>query len=488
MEKKIKALYILSIAAILAFLGMQAYWLYVRYENSLQEYEKRAQHVIEKALDDYNKLRLQSIPREKTIVQTINNLNTDIDSAGVQKRTATISSFIFDGRELLGIKENRKLTKEEMDRLAAIVSDRVAAKEKIIVSFDATSAPSDGASWNAMKNYELEVGAPFSIEGIDSLLRKEINEAEISLIVTDSMMWKSTIVPHSSVISPHFTYVHPYSELEKKSVKIDCKIPTSEVLREMAWTLMLAFALSLFLIVCLMWQIKTIVRLTRLDKMRNMFVTTMIHELKRPISTLKMCVSGIESDKLIEDATLRKEVTAETRMALDNLSAYFSKLRDITFNNVEQIPLNVTSFHLAHLIESVLKSITIPSTKHVMFGIEVSAAIMITADRSHLSNILINLVENAIKYSGSEVLVRISAEMANGAVYIVVSDNGNGISACDKNKIFNRFYRGKAAFTDIPGMGLGLAYVKLLVDAHCGAISVESNEGTGSTFTIRLPQ
>lgn len=106
----------------------------------------------------------------------------------------------------------------------------------------------------------------------------------------------------------------------------------------MGWTLALAVVLSLFLIHCLLWQIKTIVKLTRLDKMRNSFITTMIHELKRPISTLKMCVSGIDNDKLMEDNQLRHELTGEIRMALDNLSAYFSKLRDITFNNVEQIP------------------------------------------------------------------------------------------------------------------------------------------------------
>lgn len=490
MEKKIKTLYILSIISILAFLGMQVYWLYVRYDYSLQEYEKHAWNVIENTLDDYNKLRLQSAPKEKKniVVHTLNNLNTDIDSTGTQKRTATISSTFYDGRELLGIKEDRKLTKEEMNQLAAMICDSIAAIEKIMNSFDVTSSPSDGAAWNAMKHYEVEAQMPFSVESIDSLLKKEIKDTEISLIVTDSMIWENTTISHSSIISPHFTFVHPYSELEKKSVVIDCKIPISEILRTMGWTLAVAIALSLFLILCLVWQINTIIRLKRLDKMRNMFVTTMIHELKRPISTLKMCVSGIESNKLMEDASLRKEIAGETRIALDNLSAYFTKLRDITFNNVEQIPLNVTSFNLNTLVDTVLKSIAIPSTKLVTFSIEVSAKTIVNADRSHLSNILTNLIENAIKYSGDEVTIKISAEKSNGIVYITVSDNGNGISSSDQKKIFNRFYRGRASSTDIPGMGLGLAYVKLLINAHCGTISVKSDENSGSTFTIKLPQ
>ena len=73
-------------------------------------------------------------------------------------------------------------------------------------------------------------------------------------------------------------------------------------------------------------------------------------------------------------------------------------------------------------------------------------------------------------------------------IKILVEDNGNGIASTDQSKIFNRFYRGKASTTDIPGMGLGLAYVKLLTDAHGGEISVESTEGVGSSFSIKLPQ
>lgn len=256
----------------------------------------------------------------------------------------------------------------------------------------------------------------------------------------------------------------------------------------MGWTLALAVVLSLFLILCLVWQIRTIVKLTRLDKMRNSFITTMIHELKRPISTLKMCVSGIDNDKLMEDAQLRHELTGETRMALDNLSAYFSKLRDITFNNVEQIPLSVSSFDLATLVDSVIKSITVPSTKDVVFENTVPEDFEISADRSHLMNILSNLIENAIKYSGSNVAIKINAVRRSDGYEINIEDNGNGIPAADINKIFNRFYRGKASTSDIPGMGLGLAYVKLLTDAHGGEISVDSTEGAGSSFSIKLPQ
>ena len=489
MEKKIKTLYILSIVAILAFLGMQLYWLYGRYEYSLSEYENIQIENISNAITEYNNERAKhSAVKKIARTQSSYQMNTDVDSVGNRRRTVTVTTKEIDGRKILGIAEERDLTPEEMKRLQELVMDSLDMVDAKIATVDASGAPSDGVAWNAMRNFDHEIQSPFTTEGIDSILRKGNLNAEITLVLQDSVTWEPVTIRHSSVVSPRFKVITPYSELEKKAVVIECEIPSSEILRSMGWTLALAVVLSLFLILCLVWQIKTITKLKRLDKMRNSFITTMIHELKRPISTLKMCVSGIDNDKLMEDNQLRHELTGEIRMALDNLSAYFSKLRDITFNNVEQIPLNVSSFNLAAAVSDIIKSITLPSSKNVVFENNVPEDFDVSADRSHLMNILTNLIENAIKYSDSNVSIRINAVRSSDSCLITVEDNGKGISPADINKIFNRFYRGKASTTDIPGMGLGLAYVKLLTDAHGGEISVESTEGVGSSFSIKLPQ
>lgn len=489
MEKKIKTLYILSIVAILSFLGMQVYWLYGRYEYSLSEYENIQIENISNAITEYNNERAKySAVKKIARTQSSYQMNTDVDSAGNRRRTVTVTTKEIDGRKILGIAEERNLTPEEMKKLQELVMDSLDMVDAKIATVDASGAPSDGVAWNAMRNFDHEIQSPFTTEGIDSILRKGNLNAVITLVLQDSVTWEPVAIRHSSVVSPRFKVITPYSELEKKAVVIECEIPSSEILSSMGWTLALAVVLSLFLILCLVWQINTIVRLTRLDKMRTSFITTMIHELKRPILTLKMCVSGIDNDKLMEDAQLRHELTGETRKALDNLSAYFSKLRDITFNNVDQIPLNVTSINLFELVDSVITSIQLPSSKNVVFENNVPCKLEVSADRSHLMNILANLIENAVKYSGEDVMIKIYAEAISEGIKILVEDNGNGIASTDQSKIFNRFYRGKASTTDIPGMGLGLAYVKLLTDAHGGEISVESTEGVGSSFSIKLPQ
>lgn len=191
---------------------------------------------------------------------------------------------------------------------------------------------------------------------------------------------------------------------------------------------------------------------------------------------------------MLEDTGIRKELLTETRTALDNLSAYFSKLRDITFNNVEQIPLNIQSTNLYDLFDTVAQATVRPSGKNVTIHNDITPDTIVSADRAHLYNILNNLVENAVKYSGAEVEINASATESVGFVELMVSDNGNGIPSCDLKHIFQRFYRGKASAGEQPGMGLGLAYVRLLVEAHGGDISVKSTEGKGSCFTIKLPQ
>ncbi|MCM1333386.1 MAG: HAMP domain-containing histidine kinase [Bacteroides sp.] len=485
MEKKIKTLYILSIIAIFAFLGMQGYWLYSRYEFSLKEYEYNAESVIADALVEYNQERTGN---SVTQIQTTYNLSHSVDSIGKQQRKVTVASTTIQGRELLGIKEDRKLTQEEMERLAKIVSDSLNAVENKRATLDVSNAPSDGAAWSAMKNFELEFQSPFTVDGIDSLLAKAGVNAEVSLIQTDSLIWSPILTYHSSILHPRFSFISPYSELESKAVLIDCEIPTASIIKGMGWTLVMAFILSMLLILCLVWQIKTIVKLTRLDKMRNSFITTMIHELKRPISTLKMCVSGIENEKMLADEEMKIELMSSTRTALDNLSAYFSKLRDITFNNVEQIPLNITKFNLYRLVDDVISSVAVPGGKIVKFENNIGNELEVSADRSHLFNITTNLIENSIKYSGDGVVITIEAHSVENGVTLSVSDTGYGISESDLKKIFVRFYRGKVSATDIPGMGLGLAYVKLLTEAHGGTVTVMSRQNEGSSFIINMPQ
>ena len=497
MEKRIKALYIITIMAIIAFLGMQAYWIYNRYEVSLIEYERLLSNKIVKCVDDYNSIRGKS---QSIKTNAMNNYGDDnvfsIPTFSLKQeygdtvkttRTAKISTYLFSAHELLGIEPGTPLSDEQKNKAMELAQIQMKTPADSIV-FDASGAKDENEAWVATQNVATERKCPFMIEGIDSVLNKAGIEANATITETDSVVWEKKEDFHTSAFVPKLSLTIPYSQLEGKTVSIDVTINPLDVIPGMWQTLIISIFVSILLIVCLVLQFSTVLKLSRLDKMRNSFITTMIHELKRPISTLKMCISGLNNKKMMEDKEIKKEILSETRNALDNLSAYFSKVRDITFNDVEQIPLNIQNINLNDLLENVISAISRPAEKSIYIKNNIDKTFEILADKTHLYNILNNLVENAVKYSSSSVEIIVSAKHNNGVVELNISDTGIGISSGDLKHIFKRFYRGKASSGGQPGMGLGLAYVKLLVEAHGGDISVESSEGEGSCFTIKLPQ
>lgn len=496
MEHRIKTLYIITIIAIISFLAMQIYWLYGRYEFSLREYERQLASQILKSIEGYNDVRSHSgkltaqamkMPGEEELVIPRFSLRQVYGDTVKTSRTAKVFTYRFSAYEILGLDPGTPLTEEMKNKAMRIASTNLMQPADSVV-YDASGAKDENEAWGATRNLQTEREHPFSTEGLDSVLSKAGIAARISLNRADTMVWRDTMVYDASIFRPRVAVTSPYSQLEGKTVTVAASINPFDILPGMWQTLLLSLIVSVLLIVCLVLQFATVLKLSRLDKMRNSFITTMIHELKRPLSTLKMCVSGLDNPRMSEDAEVKAELMGASRNALDNLSAYFSKLRDITFNDVEQIPLNIQPLNVHDLFEAVAKATAMPPEKRVEIHNEISPALEVSADRSHLYNILNNLVENAVKYSGESVSITTYAAEENGLVELRICDTGNGIPSGDLKHIFQRFYRGKASSGEQPGIGLGLAYVKLLTEAHGGSIAVESTVGEGTCFTIKLPQ
>lgn len=497
MDKRIKALYIITIIAIISFLEMQFYWLYGRYVSSLLDYERNLKERISGCVDDYYEIRGSSSENDSKTEEDKSDDEITMPSFSLRQeygdtiktvRTVKIMTYRYSAYDLLNIDSNTPLTEQLKNQAMELAAQSEKLEPADAAVYDASGAKDENEAWYASKNLQLERKSPFTVEGIDSILKKEGINARISLAKADSTVWRTEIEYNKSVFHPKLSMTIPYSQLEGQTVNFLCHINPFEILPGMWQTLIISIVISSLLIVCLVLQFSTVLKLSRLDKMRNSFITTMIHELKRPISTLKMCVSGLDNERMMENRVVKKEILSETRNSLDNLSAYFSKLRDITFNDVEQIPLNIHTINLHELFDAVATATLYPAEKSVVIRNEIDSHVEISADRSHLYNILNNLIENSIKYSDSSVEIKAAAVENNGYVDIKISDNGNGIPSGDIKHIFKRFYRGKASAGEQPGMGLGLAYVKLLTDAHGGDIYVESSEGKGTSFTIRFPQ
>ncbi|HNU41477.1 MAG TPA: HAMP domain-containing sensor histidine kinase, partial [Cyclobacteriaceae bacterium] len=153
----------------------------------------------------------------------------------------------------------------------------------------------------------------------------------------------------------------------------------------------------------------------------------------------------------------------------------------------EDIGLKKEPTDVHELIQDAVKSNAISSKAVISLNLQAQRS-QLTADKLHLTNVFFNLLDNAIKYNSNPPEITVSTKNINGSIQIDVQDNGIGISPEDQRKIFLRFYRVPTGnLHDVKGFGLGLSYVKLIVEAQKGKISVTSKPGNGSCFSIVLP-
>lgn len=466
MEKRIRLIYIVSLLAALAAIGVQGYWLYNQLRYEMQRYaEELAGKIEEIAQEEFNIRKQEALDTKVTYVLHRNvehNASLDVDES-------TFSSA--------GLKFNLKDTTHT---------------DQLNLRFD-PSMPEDsllaGVDRSIVNHF-----VPFSSERMDSLLEVRLPEYSTNcsmLEIIDTLNDKSTWqLSDDSFLPSSLRVQYMYSPLDAKGILLTVPLSFHPLLVRMGGQLGVSCLLILLLVFCLWFQLSTILKQEKIGKMREDFVHTMIHELRRPVQALKMCISFLNDPEMCTDEKTCREVTHDAVFELDNLSAYLGKLKDMICADGGKTLLAVSSFNLQELIAKVLRLIQIPAGKQVSFSTAYEPDVtFLTADPMHLANVLCNLVENAIKYSDVEVHIRIVVMRIGKEIELSVEDNGIGIPPAEQQRVFEKFYRSSHLLgKQIPGLGLGLSYVKQIVEAHHGKVSLKSQIGQGTKVIITLPQ
>lgn len=263
------------------------------------------------------------------------------------------------------------------------------------------------------------------------------------------------------------------------------------ILEQMTVQLILSFLLISICIFLLVAVIRTFFWRERLELMRQDSVNAMTHEFKRPISAAVVQASLIPY-YLKKGQTEKVQGYAENVvLELKKLTAYTERIQQLSKGIGEDVTLHIERVRMADFFESITQSFLGRSEKPVDISLALETAQQyLEVDKIHFANIIDNLIENAIKYSGDSVSIAIcisDAEQA-GKLKIEVKDNGFGIPDSDIPHVFEKFYRSKTkSVQQQVGFGLGLTYVKALVHAHHGTINVTSALGVGAEFTLYFP-
>ena len=224
--------------------------------------------------------------------------------------------------------------------------------------------------------------------------------------------------------------------------------------------------------------------------MKNDFVNNMTHEFKTPISTISLTGEMLLKDRVLKDSDKAKRYT---RIILDEnnrLKKQVEQVLQIAVIDRGEFKLKQQEVNMHDILQSQANTFeAIVNERGGMIQQQLEAEDAdITGDRTHLENIIANLIDNAIKYSTEIPHIRIETTNKNSGIVVSVHDNGIGISSENKNQIFKNLYRVPTGNVhNVKGFGLGLYYVKKMVEAHGGNITLESELGKGSSFYIYLP-
>lgn len=229
-------------------------------------------------------------------------------------------------------------------------------------------------------------------------------------------------------------------------------------------------------------------KLELLDKSRNQFVSNASHELKTPLSTMKILLENIIYQPEM-DAGLRTEFLTDVNREIDRLNLIISDLLTLVSMDSKTTRLNRETFRFADVVKDVAHRLSVVAERqHQEVKLQVSDSCEMYADMAKLTQVVYNIMDNAIKYTPEGGLIRVRLNRSGRDAILRISDNGPGIPKEDQPHIFDRFYRvDKARSRDTGGTGLGLSIVNQLVLMHGGTVSVQSEEGHGSTFTVELP-
>ena len=289
---------------------------------------------------------------------------------------------------------------------------------------------------------------------------------------------QSKLFPNDILGNDNFIYVY----FPEKS---------SHVFRQVWLPISSSLVFILVIVLCFYYAIRVILRQKALSDTKNDFINNMTHEFKTPLATVSLAVEALQDPELSNQETFRGRYLGIIKEENKRLVGQVEKVLQAAALDKNEFNLKLETLHLPSLIQACIDQIGL-QVENRGGKIELQVDMQdpyLEGDQFHLSHIFNNLLDNATKYSPSNPTIRVTVKEQGASVSILLQDQGIGMSREAVKKIFEKFYRVPTGNVhDVKGFGLGLSYVKTMVEAHKGAISVQSELGKGSTFTINLPK
>ncbi len=350
---------------------------------------------------------------------------------------------------------------------------------------------------------EIPIEERINTEHVEKLLRKELTNMGIE---TPFYMALINYQGQRVYQSENFDALNPshdyYSQIlfpndynpKMNLMRVYFPERDSYIFQSMFQSALISVVMSIILFLTFLSTIYLLIRQHRMAELKTDFMNNMTHEFKTPISSISLASQMLSDESVVKSPEMMKYISKTIGDETKRLSFQVEKVLQISLLEHEKAIMKFKVVNINNLIEDVVENFRIKvKSKGGSIKADLKAVeCMATVDELHFTNVIFNLLDNAVKYAKLDeplhLIVRTSNNDDNSMLIIKVEDNGIGISKEHLKKIFDKFHRVPTGNVhNVKGFGLGLAYVKKMIQKHSGTIKAESELGVGTVFTIVIP-
>ncbi|MFP4019764.1 MAG: sensor histidine kinase, partial [Bacteroidales bacterium] len=335
-------------------------------------------------------------------------------------------------------------------------------------------------------------------ELLDETLEKELTENGIDLdyefaavIDRDSLLLSSDGFQNNNEEVTYHSRLFPNDVVQKDNyLKVYLHDRNKYIFKSMGKMIVSSIILSFIIVIGFAVTTHIMFKQKRLSKIKNDFVNNMTHELKTPISTISLASQMLKDNSIPDSSKNLSNIAGIIEDETNRLSVQVEKVLKTALFDRGKVKIKPKELNLHNIIDNVVKNFYIQVENQ---GGEIKKELnaedpIVKVDEVHFTNVIFNLLDNAVKYSREKPEIIVETINKNGELVVIVEDKGIGIKKKDQKKIFDQFYRVPTGNRhDVKGFGLGLNYVKKMVEEHDGTITLESEYKKGTRFEILIP-
>lgn len=477
---------LLMITTIVLVAAFQYYWISKLYIEERDGLKKQAGVAFR---DVVYKLQLQRFRNDSSVFKGKNSLPDNLFLVDVvdSLQTKLMDSLI---RPKLKEKTFKNITISVSRQDTLLSADSI--PQKIAAMQPQPLASEFGAETHIIKYFSnnRKLSDSLSTFKLDSAFKQELLRSNINtpyLIVAVTKV-SDTAKTAPGQLQTDITYVglaHTYGY-----VAVFTR-PLAYLLGRIKLPILVSLLLLAFTAASFVFLYRNLAAQQKLTAIKNEFIGNITHELKTPIATVTVAIEALRNFDALQNPVRTKEYLDISALELQRLSMLVDKVLKLSMFENKEIELKKETFDLLQLSAEVIAGMKLQFEK-AKANIQLTHNgddFLLKADRLHLTSVLYNLLDNALKYSSATPFITVHLYHEGPLIAVSVTDNGIGIPNAYVDKIFQKFFRVPSGdHHNIKGYGLGLSYVNHIVTSHNGSISVTSTQGKGSTFTVKLPK